>query len=66
MDLVRELKRAYTDEQSQVEENFNVTKAVAEALVNKEKVQFEGALLTAVLEAVAQFRQRLWRLWSGT
>ncbi len=60
-DLIKELNRAYKEEKTQVEENAsNVTKAIAEGLVNKEKVQFEGHFPapTAVLEAVSQFEDK--------
>lgn len=60
-DLIKELDRAFNEEKTQVEENAaNVTKAIAEGLVNKEKVQFDGHFPapTAVLEAIGQFEDK--------
>ncbi|MCO4794308.1 MAG: thioredoxin domain-containing protein [Bacteriovoracaceae bacterium] len=60
-DLLTELTRAFNEETKQVEENAaNVTKAIAEGLVNQEKVQFEGHFPapSAVLEAINQFEDK--------
>lgn len=62
-DLIKELKRAYDQEKSQVESNATqVTEAIKKGITNKEKVQFTGHFPppNGILEAIKDFRDLEW------
>lgn len=59
MELLKELKRAYTEEHDKVEENASrVTETIEKGMVSNEKVDFSGHFPApmSVLEALKQFR----------
>lgn len=59
IDLIKELKRAYTEEKDQVDKNAkNVTEAIQTVNKNKEKVQFNGHFPApeGILEALKDYR----------
>lgn len=61
MDLLNELKRAYTDEHNIVEENASkATAAIANGMIPKDKVKFEGHFPppNAILDVLAQYEDK--------
>ena len=62
-DLIKELKRAYTEEKDQVDKNAkNVTEAIQAGNPNKEKVQFNGHFPSpnGIVEAIKDYRDLTW------